>query len=180
MASEKAVEIPVSRALRRALKEDTKFRRNLRTMQDMDKNVDVWLDEIQSLHVRRGVRSLETGKMLESSQRVAIDTDIDEMVLMSRVTEIKSRALRQILIIDENLDKLRKYVRFTYSKVLAGEKTVTERKALIEDALSSATTAKRRLEGVMKMGDLILDDAKQASYGLSRINAILVARQKER
>lgn len=170
----------VARALRRALKDDPKFLRNLRTMKDMDKHVEQWLDEIQSLHVRRGVRALQTGKMLESSQRVAIDTDIDEIGVMSRVTEIKSRALRQILIIDENLDKLRKYVRFTYSNVLAGEKTVTERKALIEDALSTAILSKKRLEGVMKMGDLVLDDAKQASYGLSRINNILVARQKER
>lgn len=170
----------VARALRRALKDDPKFLRNLRTMKDMDKNVEQWLDEIQSLHVRRGVRALQTGKMLESSQRVAIDTDIDEIAVMSRVTEIKSRALRQILIIDENLDKLRKYVRFSYATILSGEKTVTERKALIEDALSTAILSKKRLEGVMKMGDLVLDDAKQASYGLSRINAILVARQKER
>lgn len=174
-------EVDVSRQLRRALKVDKKFERAIGNMDKLDANVDKWLDEIQSLHVRRGVRALDTGKMLESSQRVAIDTDIDEMALMSRVTEIKSRALRQILIIDENLDKLRKYVRFKYSDVLsAGKMAVTERKALIEDMISPATTAKKRLEGVMKMGDLILDDAKQASYGLSRINAILTARQKER
>lgn len=173
-------EIAVSKQLKIALKEDNVFRRSMKKFEDIDKDVDKWLDEIQSLHVRRGVRALSTGRLLESAQVIAIDTDIDEMAISSRVTEIKARALRQILTIDETLERLKKYVRFKYATILAGEKTVTERKAIVEDILHSAIGAKRRLEGVMKMGDLVLDDAKQASYGLSRINAILVARQKER
>lgn len=170
----------MSKALRVALKNDIKYQRTVKTLLDIDKNVDSWMEEVQSLHVRRGVRALKSTSLLENSQRIAIDTDIDDMVVRARVTEIQMRALEKILLVDENLDRLRKYIRFKYAALMPEKMNMTDRKALIDDRLHDIVKAKKRLEGVMKMGDLVKEDCDQASYGLKRINDMLIARQKER
>lgn len=170
----------MSKALRIALKNDIKYQRNVKSLLDIDKHVDSWMEEVQSLHVRRGVRALKSTSLLENSQRIAIDTDIDDMVVRARVTEIQMRALEKILLVDENLDRLRKYIRFKYANLMPEKMNMTDRKALIDDRLHDVVKAKKRLEGVMKMGDLVKEDCDQASYGLKRINDMLIARQKER
>lgn len=171
----------MSKALRRALRNDVKYMRVVASMVGVDDKVDANIDEMMGLHSKRGIRALNTTALLQSSVHVSIDTTIDNQAVRSRVVELKMRAFQKLLIVDEKLDRLIRYVQAHYAAVLATEaKTLADRKAIVQDQLRDVIKVKKRLEGVMKLADMVIEDCDAAGYSSLRINQMLELKSKDR
>lgn len=169
------------RKLSAVVKEDMTYQRTIKNLMNVDANADSWREELMSLQARRGIRALNTSALLESSQKISIDSNIDNQACRSRATEIKMKCLQQLAVVDERGDKLRKYIMAMFAEQLADNyKTVTERRAVVDEMLSKVIRAKRRLELVTKLCDALVDDCDQAGFTLKRIGDLLIARQKDR
>lgn len=163
------------------LRQDLRFKRVKKRCLDADQDVDTWLDELMTLHASRGMRSLNSTALLSSSQRISIDTNLDNQTVRSRAVEICMRALRQELFVDEQLDYLRKYLHAQYATDLKHEhKTVADRKTAVEHVLNPLISTKKRLASVGKIAELVVSDCDAAGFALKRIGEVLAMKSVDR
>lgn len=168
-------------SFKQKLEDDALFTKKMKQMLRIKNKDEVWADEIESLHARRGVRALRTNTILESSQKVSLDSNIDNQAVRSRCVEIKVAAMRQQITLQETVELLEKYLATKYSKYLSSKyKNVTEKKAAIAVVLNPVTKTIDRLKLVMKLADAVIDDCDSAGFTLHRIGEILTDKAKDR
>lgn len=166
------------------IREDKSFRRAktqfTRIMDGID--LKMLLIELNSLHVSRGVTAIKTSQVVQDALRIIIDSSVDEISVRSRATTIKMTCLQASLEVEELVSYLSKYILSRYTKHLKeeGATTITAQKALIEVILRQFIEARKKLEAVMKIADLVTTDIDQASYGLSRIQNAIETASKDR
>lgn len=163
------------------LKEDKIFNKNMKRLLRLENKDESWSNELESLHARRGIRALQSNALLESSKRISIDSNIDNQAVRSRCVEIKISALRQQLVMEEVITKLRKYLASQYAKFLTKKyKNVNEKRAAIEYVLEPIVRLEHRLKLTIKLADVIIDDTDSAGYTMHRIGEALQMKSKDR
>lgn len=163
------------------LEDDALYQKKMKQMLRIKNRDEAWADEIESLHARRGVRALKSSAILEDSQRISLDSNIDNQAVRSRCVEIKIAALRQSITMTETIELLEKYLASKYSIFLGKKyKSVGEKKAAVAVALHKVVKVVDRLKLVMKLADAVIDDCDSAGYTLHRIGEVLESKAKER
>lgn len=163
------------------LADDKVFTKNMKKLLRIQSKDEAWANELESLHARRGIRALKSNSLLESSQKIAIDSNIDNQAVRSRCVEIKISALRQQIVMDETISLLRKYLGSKYSKYLTTKyKNVTEKRNAIEYVLEPIVRVEDRIKLVIKLADVVIDDCDSAGYTMHRIGEVLNSKSKER
>lgn len=163
------------------LAEDKVYKRIMNNVDGLDDKAEAWIEEVMSLQVRRGIRSLNSTKLLTASQKIGIDSNLDNQAVRSRATEIKMRCMQRLLVVEESASKLKKYIAAQYSGTLSEmHRSVTERRAEIDHQLSKLVTIQERLSGVIKLTDVLIADLDAAGYTLHRIGSLLELKSKDR
>ena len=169
------------KALKAALKEDSIYQRHFTKILQIELKDEAWAEELESLHARRDIRSLNSSSLLQSAQKVALDNNIDNQTVRSRCVEIKMRAMKQYVVFEKSKDLLRKYIPAKYGKMLKDTaSTVHERREVVDYILNSVSDRMARMKHVVDLCDLIIDDCDQAGYTLMRINTLLEQRSKDK
>ncbi len=169
------------KSIKLALREDKVYVQKMKRISRMPVNDEAWLAELESLHARRDIRALNSTALLQSSQKIAIDNNIDNQMVRSRCVEIKIKALKQLLVFKNTMDFFRKYIpaKFAASlKAMSG--TVTERKATVDYILNNLDDLIERLEHVVHIADVIIEDCDQAGFTMKRIGDMLEQRSREK
>ena len=167
--------------LKALLKEDPVFVKKVKAITKMKMKDELWAEEIENLHVSRGIRALNTTALLQSSVHVGIESNIENQAVRSRCVEIKMRALKQILTFEETAKYLKKYIGAKYARQLKKSYgTITERKATIDYALNEIDNLVERLKFVVKIADVVIEDTDAAGYSLHRIGTLLEQKSKDR
>lgn len=167
--------------LRGLLKEDTTYRRVIKQLSNADEKVEDWMQEIMNLHSRRAIRALNTRALLQSAQKISIDSNLENQAVRSRVVEIKMRCLQQLIVVEKYTKKLKKYIGAQYSDVLADMySTMKERQAEIDHQMSRLVSVQDALQGVVKLSDVLIDDLDSAGYTLMRVGNMLEMKSRDR
>ena len=104
--------------LKESLKEDPIYSKKIKRVLRMEMRDESWLEELERLHATRDIRALNSTGLLQSSQKIAIDNNIDNQSVRSRCVEIKIRCLKQLLVFKNTHKFLRKYIPAKYAKRL--------------------------------------------------------------
>jgi len=168
-------------SLKERLQDDPIYTKNMRRVLKMQMKDEQWSDEISSLHVRRDVRALNSKELLQSAQRRMIDSNVDNQAVRSRCVEIQMMALKQKIVFEEIVTDLRKYLTAKYGVYLKKNYgSAPERRAVIESVLSKAVRMTDRLDHVIKLAGLVIEDADASGFTLKRIGDILAIKARDR
>jgi hypothetical protein len=142
---------------------------------------EVWISEIESMQINRGLRSLNTSALLQSSVKIGIDSNLDNQLIRSRCTEIKMKAMKQSVLIEETSAYIKAYVSNKYATSLKKvASTVTERKQFMDYILQPIERIKDKLSFVIKLCDAIIEDCDAAGHTLYRIGLLLDSKAKDK
>lgn len=167
-------------SLKETIRDDPIVSKYIKKIKSIKSKDEVWLQELESLHARRGIRALNSNQLLHSAAKISIDSNIDNQAVRSRCVEIKIAALKQLLVLNETIDYLKKYISSKYSKKLQAQGNMTERKNYIEFIISPLIKQEERIKVVTKIADEIIGDADAAGFALMRINESLNMKSKDR
>lgn len=162
------------------LKEDKVYKKYTKRLSTLKSKDEVWLHELESLHARRGIRALNSNSLLQSSLKITIDSNIDNQAVRSRCVEIKIAALKQLLLLKESIDYLKKYISSKYHSKLQDIGNMTERRAYVELLLSPLIKQEERIKMVTKIAEEVIEDCDASGWALSRINSALEMKSKDR
>lgn len=169
------------KALKDLLKDDKVYRRHMDKINNMELKDESWAEELESLHARRDIRSLNSTALLQSAQKVALDNNMDNQTVRSRCVEIKVRALKQFVVFEKSRDLLRKYIPAKYGSFLKKTaSTAHERREVVDYLLFNIADRMNRMKHIVDLCDIIIDDCDQAGWTLNRINTLLDQRSKDR
>lgn len=164
--------------------EDEVYKRLHKRLGRITSQVDVkaYSQELFSLQTSRAVSALKTKAILRDSLRIIIDSSVDEIATRSRASTIKLSTLQALLQVEDLLTHLNKYLLSKYAKHLRdrGFSTITAQRAQIDVYLREFIEAKRNLEGIMKMTDIVCEDVDNVSWGLKRIQDAIETSNKDR
>jgi hypothetical protein len=167
--------------LRLALKADRIYLKKIQRIAKMELRDESWLQELESLHARRDIRALNSTALLQSSQKIALDNNIDNQAVRSRCVEVKIRALRTLVAYQKTHKFLKNYIPAKFASLLKDMGgTAAERKAILEYVLNDITDLIERLEHVVNIADIIIEDCDQAGWTLNRINTMLEQKSREK
>lgn len=167
--------------LKLALKEDKIYTRQISKINKIELKDEFWVEELENLHVSRDIRALNSRDLLQNSQAIALNNNINNQAVRSRCVEIKIRALKQLTVFENSRDLLKKYIPAKYSAALKGAaSTAHERRDVIDHILFGVSDKIERMAHVVKLCDIIIDDCDQAGWTLNRINVLLDQRSKEK
>lgn len=170
-----------TKSLNTVLKDDSFFVKKLNRIKKMKMKDELWVEELESLQVSRGIRSLNTTALLQSSVHNGIESNIDNQTVRSRCTEIKMKAMKQMVALKEAEKTLRSYITHKYnSRLNKLGSSVTERKQLVDFSLHKISIIIEKLEFVIKLADVVIDDCDAAGYTLHRIGILLDSKAKDR
>jgi hypothetical protein len=168
-------------SLKDKLKEDQLFQKSMKRILKMEMKDEQWADEISSLHVRRDIRALNSKELLQSAQRRTIDSNLDNQAVRSRCVEIQMTALKQKITFEEIVVDLRKYLTAKYGGYLKKNYgSAPERRAVIENALAKAVRMLNRLDHVIKLAGLVIEDADAAGFTYKRIGDVLAIKARDK
>lgn len=166
------------------ISEDRIYIRMHKRLQRVLSQVDIkaYTQELYSLQTSRAVSALKTKSILRDSLRVIVDASVDEISTRSRSSTIKMSSLHALLQVEDFLSHLNKYLLSKYAKQLRdrGFTTITAQKSQIDVYLREFIEAKRSLEGVIKMSDIVCEDIDQVSYALRRVVDVIEQSNKDR
>jgi len=167
--------------LKELLKEDPIYSRSMKRVLRMDMKDESWLEELERLHAARDIRALNSTALLQSSQKVAIDNNIDNQTVRSRCVEIKIRAMKQLVAYENTHKFLKKYIPARFAKTMKSMTgTITERKALVDYLLADLDNLIERLRHVENICNVIIEDCDAAGYTLHRIGTMLEQKSRDR
>ena len=169
------------KAFKEALKEDQLYMKLVTRINKIEVKDEFMLDELESLHARRDIRALRSEGLLQSSQLIALDNNIDNQSVRSRCVELKIKALRQSVTYTEVIKKLKRYIPVKFNKFLTKQaSTVTERKLWVDYVLEPIVSKAERLDHVVHICDVIIEDCDSAGFTLKRINETLEQKSRDK
>jgi len=156
------------------LKNDPVVRKRIRGISEYGKKSDIWLEDLTNLQISLPIRALNTSGLLSSAQHTLVDSNISVQSNRSRAVHIKMLAFKEHLFVKETLNRLRGYILSNYTEELRGiSKTITERKAYVDSFLEKYHSIENRLDAVVKLADMVIDDATASGFTLKRIQETL-------
>jgi len=168
----------------RTLKRDRRYRSSQKALTRLLEGVDYEANaaELFSLHATRGVSALNPKRVLHGAAAVVIKASVEEMAVRSRAVTIKMVSLKSLLTLDEMIEHLRKYLISSYSDRMKAEgyTTITDKKTVVDVTLRAFIDAKRQLDYVVTLADLIIEDTDAASWSMKRISDTLGQNLKDR
>ena len=167
--------------LKDLIKSDPRVQRALKRLKHSELDVEALKKEMMSMHATRDIRMLSTKKVLQSSVTNLIDAKLTDSSGRSRATEIKVKALIEILDRDKILNSLRKYILAAYGpKMKNSFKTITAQKAYIDVLLERQLEVSTGLNNLIKIIDLVVEDIDQGGWTLKMIQETLASLSKEK
>lgn len=174
----------VKTSLQDVVREDKTYRVSKRRLERVMQNIDIkiLIRELFTLQTTRASGALKGNQVIRSAMRTVIDGAAEEMAVRSRCTTVKMTALQALVEIEELVSHLTKYLLSRYVARLKAEgfTTITAQKAQVEVYLRLFVEAKKNLEYLMKMADLVIADIDQSSYAWRRIEDAIETSKKDR
>lgn len=160
--------------MKAVFKEDRIIKKRLRGISEFGKKTDVWLEDLINLQMSLPVKALNTSGLLASAQHMLVDANISTQASRSSSVHIKMLAFKEHLLVKETLNRLRGYILSNYTDELRQiSKTITERKAYVDSFLERYRSIENRLDAVVKLADMVIDDATATGFTLKRIQETL-------
>jgi len=132
-------------------------------------NTSSLLNEIESLHRLREVRTLKTETVLHSFQAKFLSAVLQNQAYRSRIVEISMQCFRIDARLSEHLEALRPYLKDKYGEYLSQYKTINDRESVINSVLEPAIRLQKKLNSVIKMAEMAIDDLDQAAWSFKNI-----------
>jgi len=156
----------------RSIDEDKRVKRLLSDVCSGNMSIDVnaSLDEMETIHRSRMVRSLKTKSLfgVGGAQKIA-EVIQQNQANRSRVVEIKLGALRRRMLLEERLELTATYLRVKYSNNLSEYRTVGERSSVIDSLLEPVNKLVSELSRVEEYADIVLEDMDKAGWSLKNL-----------
>lgn len=152
-----------------------KFRDRVRKLRQND-NSDAYKEEMRSMHVTRRERRATAAKLIENAQRDLIDMVMRNQSIRSRIVEMKMEIFNVSALIEDHLAALTRYILHNYqSEVghIVGSKTKADREAFVKTMFERELSFKKKLDVVVKIADILIDDLDQAGWAVQRTTAVL-------
>ncbi len=166
-------------SLKETLKGDIRFRKRMKHILELNSNCESWVAQLESIHVSRDITALNSNKLLSDSKRITIDSNVDNQAARSRCVTIRLKAMRQLLVIEEALDTLQKYVYNRYAEELKPYKTLTDKKSAVAFVLQGPTKRLKQLKFVIEFADIIIADVDAAGFSIKRVNDTLALNARD-
>ena len=152
-----------------------KFRDHVRKLRQNDKSED-YKEEMRSMHVTRRERRATAAKLIENAQRDLIDMLMRNQSIRSRVLEMKMEIFNVSALIEDHLAALTQHILITYQAEVAqvvGSKTKGDREGFVKALLAREVSYMKKLQVVIKIADMLIDDLDQAGWAVQRTTAVL-------
>src|ERR1041385_2461403 len=107
--------------LSKQMRQDKSFKKLWNSVKDQDKDCERWADELMTLHTSKGLAALNGNKLMQSSQKISIDSNLDNYTVRSRAVTIRMRAFRLQATIEEHVKNLKKLLLSRYADELKKE-----------------------------------------------------------
>jgi uncharacterized protein YutE (UPF0331/DUF86 family) len=130
--------------------------------------------EMSSMQASRISRTIKVHDVLAASQHRLIEANLQNSAFRSRVVEIRTNITRTYIIIEDLIDRCKKYIRHQYSSELKAKfPTVGERSAFIDSVMNREKTQLVELGSIMDICDIFIEDYDQGGWSYKRIGEIL-------
>lgn len=167
--------------MREIIRNDPIVRKRIKGINEFGKKTDIWLEDLINLQLSLPVSALNTSGLLQSAQHKLVDSNIKVQSNRSRAVHIKMQAFKEHLMMKETLNRLKGYILSNYIDDLkAISKTITERRAFVDSLLENQKKVENRLDSVVKLADMVIDDATASGFTLKRIQETLEQKVKDR
>jgi hypothetical protein len=142
-------------------------------------NTDKLSREILSIHATKKFRSVEGKAVLQSAQKVLVEANAENNANRSRLAEIKLQCFRSKRLINETIIEVTLYLRTRYVEELKREyKTIGDRDAAIHKVLEDFHRMIYKLDSVIGLADISIEDIDKSSYSIKGINDTLAITSK--
>lgn len=162
------------------VREDKIVRTKVKRILKMESKDEAWIAELTDLQVSRGVGALTVTGLLANSKHESLTSNIDNQRIRSRCSVIKIYALKQVVVIEETLKYLRKYILYKFADELKVYSTLAAKKNAIELVLERPAQMLDRLNAVIKIADIVIEDSDQAGFTLKRIGDVLAITARDK
>lgn len=145
-------------------------------------NTDRLMDELETIHNTREIRTLSTSEYLRKAQQKLVDSSLENIAKRGRCVAIKMKAYRLSALLDKHVDSARGYLLVKYSAELANEyRLLNDRKSAVNKVLEPFILLIKDFQTVETLADMVIKDCDQTGYGISNMaNTIQVAYSRER
>ena len=152
------------------IKRDERVKRFIKTVNRGKVALDTtsMLNELEQLHAAKKIRVVTYKEVVRQGQKTLIKSGLQNQSYRSRCVEIKMKASRQYSVLSEHKDVLYKYILSEHRNKIPG-KTKEERNHYIDNILESANRLIYKLENVIEIADLVIDDCDKAAWVISQI-----------
>lgn len=167
--------------LSKDMRNDKNFKKLWHNVKDLDKDCEKWADELMALHASKGLRALNGNSLMQSSQKISIDANLDNATVRSRATEIRMKSFRLQATIEDSVKNLKKLLLSRYAEELKSKfKAITERRSFVDAVCNPMTEVVTNLTNVGKLAEMVIEDADAGGRVMYNIGEILKLRTKDR
>lgn len=132
-------------------------------------NIDKYIKELQSLHITRKVKLLNSDEILKNIS-VLIDALAQNQAVRCRVVEIKMDCVRVSTKLRFKKESLLNFLQVKYREELKQIKgTQADRNAYLQSIFEFVNTTTSKLQVLQDFCDILLNDIDQASWCLKSI-----------
>lgn len=130
-------------------------------------------DEITLLHAARITRSVKYKGLMQSSQKVLIESILQTQANRSRVVEIQMQCSSIAGRMSDAQSGLKDYLSSTYNEQLKEYRTIKEKDALLNRVFEDAIKLIKSLNAVIELSQYLVEDLDQAGFSLMNIRKVL-------
>lgn len=129
------------------------------------------MNDIDQLHSGRKIRDMLFKQMFGTQGAHKLgEAEHQNQVYRSRLVEIKLSAMRRRLLLERQLQNLRKYIQIEYSLVLRKQGgTVAERTSALEYVLEPGYTLISELSAVEDYANIVIDDVDKTHWTIQSL-----------
>jgi hypothetical protein len=132
------------------------------------------MDEVATLHTSRKTRILRRNHVLNRGRNKLLDALLQNQAYRSRIAEIRGKAYRVSMTIEEHMDAINEYLLATYPKTLKKHfSTVGARQAFINSLLEIGKRRLKELNTVDGYCEMIINDIDQTGWALKHVIDVL-------
>lgn len=168
-------------SLSKEMRQDKSFRKLWKSSKDLDKDCEKWAEELMALHSSKALSALNIHGIMQSSQKISIDSNLDNYTIRSRAVTIRMKSFRIQATIERNVKNLQKLLLSRYAAEIKKEyKAITERRAFVEVVCNPMIEIVQNLSNVGKLAEMVIEDCDAGGRTLYNIGEILKLRAKDR
>lgn len=167
--------------LSKTMKQDRSYKKLYNNVKDLDKDCEQWAESLMTLHASKGLRALSGSGLMQSSQKISINSNLENYSVRSSAVTIRMKAFKLQATIEDKVKNLSKLLLSRYADELKSEfKAITERRGYVEAVCNPLTEVVRNLSNVGKLAEMVIEDCDAGGRTLYNIGEILKLRTKDR